>query len=152
MKRPNKPRCRRQRGSSFVELAAGSITLVIMALFTLDISILMLTYSVNDRACRDAARAAATGGDKVTATKLANAILNTYALSSNLISQPVVDTIDYQDYHGKPPAGTCPFVTVTTKAKAKVIAPALFAAMIGDNGLDISKQYTFPIVQLKLAI
>jgi Flp pilus assembly protein TadG len=140
---------RRSSGSAMVELAAGSILIICVALFALDIGTAMVCFGVNDRACRDAARAAAQGSTATEAKTLANSIVQTFQTNSALISSPQVVNVTYNDFNGTPPAGVSPFVTVTTTATARPIAPFnIFGAQAIAKSFPVRKTYAFPIVKL----
>ena len=46
-------------GTMAIELTGGSLFLIVLSLLFVDVSVMMLGFQVNDRACRDACRAAA---------------------------------------------------------------------------------------------
>ena len=143
----------RQRGSLLVELASASVFLLIFVLLSVYLCTLILGAYFNDRACRDAARAAAQGENLAQATELARSVLTGHASSGGFIGQPVLQTpIVYQDYGGAPPARISPFVQVTTKTTVSIpFAPlSLFNSTAFDSrNLAFSQTYTFPIVRVK---
>src|SRR4029453_17067818 len=74
-----KARCHRsQKGSSLAEVAVGAMVMTVMLIFSLDICMAMMLYGVNDRACRDAARAAARASKPEDAENLAKAALKSF--------------------------------------------------------------------------
>ncbi len=143
---------RRCEGTAFAELAVVGLIMTLVVAFVLDIAIALMAFSVVDRACRDAARAAAQGATRDEAQQLATAIANDHLSASPLVTAPIVTNVVYQDFGGNPSPSECPFVEVTTSATASVPAP-LF--MLGTNGggdrpLTLAKKYRFPIVKLKM--
>ncbi len=149
MTRGMKNKNRNCKGTGLAEIAMASLIMIGMALFALNIGAAMISYGVNDRACRDAARAAAQGGSSVEAQNLASKILQSYAQNGNLLRTPSLLGVKYNDFNGTPPEGVSPFVTVTTTMNARSIAPfSLFGAEIVKASFPVSKTYTFPIVKL----
>jgi len=147
MARSNK--IRSNKGTGLAELALGMISVIIIAFFALDIGTAMVSYGVNDRACRDAVRAAAQGQNATEATKLAKQIVKTYETGSGLISKPEVLSVNYNDFAGSPPDGVSPFVTVTTRVTARAVAPLnVFGKPMAGGTFPLTKTYTFPIVKL----
>lgn len=144
---------RSQKGTAFIDLALASGLMIAMAIFSLNICIMIMTYGVNDRACRDAARAAAQGTSATEAEKLARTILRAYQRSnSNFLAQPTIQRIVYNDFGGNPPAGISPVVSVTTVASAKLPAPLeFFGKQIGSDRFSMTKSYTFPVVRMNIA-
>ncbi len=140
---------RNRTGTVFAELAIGCLVCISMSLFALDIGTAMASYSVNDRACRDAARAAAEGSNVTEATNLANRIVQSFASTSPLITSPKVAGVVYKDFGGNPPDGQSPYVTVTCRATARPIAPLkILGLKVIDETFPLVKTYTFPIVKL----
>jgi Flp pilus assembly protein TadG len=145
---------RPQSGHSLIELGAISMFLSVLVIFSVDIGIMMMASSMNDRACRDAARAAAQADTYANALSLAQTALKSYTADGYFVTQPTISTTNfvYQDYAGSPPSNTSPYVSVTTSVQAKVPAPInFFNAKFGANGSYIFTQtYTFPIVRTTL--
>lgn len=141
---------RRQTGSLAVELGVAVLIMIFIVAFSLNICMAMIGYTMNDRACRDAARSAAQGANLTEATTRANRILVTYQKSLPLFRNLKVDSITYTDFGGLPPAGVAPFVTVTTSAISNVPCPVtLFgSSAFGAGTMQFRKSYTFPIVKL----
>jgi Flp pilus assembly protein TadG len=144
----------RRGGHTIIELGAIAVLLVVIAMFSADIGVIVLGTTMNERACRDASRAAAQCSDAVAAQKAAQAALAAYAADGYFVTTPVLNTgsFVYQDFLGSPPADTSPFVTVTTSTQVKVPAPIfLWGASFGSGGtMTFSKTYTFPIVKTQL--
>lgn len=143
---------RNAKGSSLAEVAIASIILIVMALFALNIGTALVCFGLNDRACRDAARAAAQGQTKIEAENLAKQILQSYKQNGTLATTPILLGVKYTDFDGNPPDGTSPFVTVTTRMTAHSMTPlSLFGSPIVGKKFPLTKTYTFPIVKLKVA-
>lgn len=144
---------RTHRGSLLVELACGSVFLLIFVLISVYMSILICGAYFNDRSCRDAARAAAQGEDLAQATRMARAVLQGHAPGGGFVAAPVLQTpIIYQDFGGAPPLQTSPYVQVTTRTAVSIpFAPLQMFGATGfaDRTLSFSQTYTFPIVRLK---
>ena len=152
----------------FVEISAAALFMVVLALLGLDICLAIFGASINDRACRDAARAAAGGNDATKAWSLAYAALQAYKTDGFFITSPVAAAAGtsmpsgypgsgyqyfvYQDFGGSVPVGSTPYVTVTTQTNVRVPAPIFFfgANFVNGNYLNFAQQYTFPIVKTKL--
>jgi hypothetical protein len=143
---------RSQKGTGLAELAVAALILIGIALFALDIGTAVMSFNVNDRACRDAARAAAQGSSKTEAENLAKQIIKSYPAFGDLARNITVVGVNYQDFNGSPPAGTSPFVSVTTRMDCRTIAPlSLFGVEAIKSKFPVQKTYTFPIVRLKVA-
>jgi hypothetical protein len=156
------PRLRSKRnGQSGVdagEVAIASILMVAMAALASDITLLIFANSLNDSACRDAARAAGQNSTSAAALVAAKAQLIMHATDGNFISQPTLTSTQapdfvYNDYTGNPPANTSPYVTVTTGVNVKLpFLLDLFGANFygGSNHTVLfTRRYTFPIVKEK---
>jgi Flp pilus assembly protein TadG len=142
---------RNQKGSGLAEMAVASLILIFMALFTLDIGTAVMCFNVNDRACRDAARAAAQGSDKTEAENLARQIIKSYPQFGPLAKNITVTGVNYVDFNGNPPSGQSPYVAVTTKMDCHSIAPlSVFGVEAIKAQFPVTKTYTFPIVKLKV--
>ena len=153
---------KRGKGLAAVELACGSFFLLVLTLLAIDITILMLGYELNDRACRDACRAAAQQSTPLAAQNAASTILKTHIADGNFVTNPTLLTgpayFQYQDFGGNPSAGN-PTVTVTTECKVKTPVPLTFVGSVfghdGDWTSDqwtFRKRYTFPIVTFNLVL
>lgn len=150
-----KRRARPKTAHSLIELASIAIMLVIVTLLGADIGILMLADSTNERACRDAARAAASANNSATALTLAQTAVVAHQLRNAFVSNPTVDPscFVYQDFGGNPPPNTSPFVEVTTQTSVRLPAPVLFGKAEfnpGNGSMVLRKTYTFPIIKTQL--
>ncbi len=151
-----------RKGMAAVEVACGSFFLLVLTLMAIDVTILMLGYEMNDRAARDACRAAAQQSNLVAAQNAARTILKTHKGDGYFITDPnlLVSAGDfvYQDFGGNPTAGN-PTVTVTTEVHVKTPVPLSFAGNnFGHDGSWVNdswtfrKRYTFPIVAFNLVL
>ena len=145
----SKFRGRKQNGTLLVDLSVACMILVAFAVLALDCGGAVMAFGITDRACRDAARAAAQGSSPSEARQLANAVIRTYANSSGILSSPRVESVTYTDFGGHPPEGSSPFVTVTTSANARVLySLSFFGRDVLAGNFPMRKTYTFPIVKL----
>ncbi|MBX9771107.1 MAG: hypothetical protein K2X29_07035 [Candidatus Obscuribacterales bacterium] len=157
-------RGQRSRGAITVELCIGAFFLIIMTALAIDITLLMLGYETNDRACRNACRSAAQQTTSTKAQAAAAAILSTVAVDGTFLKKPTLSLSGsdwaYQDYNGNPTAGN-PFVRVTSTMQVRTPVPLYFfgVAKFGDADNDkkgdlwtFRKTYTFPIVTFNLVI
>ena len=152
---------RNARASVAVELAVGSFFILTMMLLAIDVTVMMIGFSMNDRACRDAARAAAQCSDATAAQAAARAALMAHKGDGYWITTPILLTggsnFIYSDNGGNaliidPP----PSVTVTTQITCRYPVPInFFGVKFGDNGSglrgtsDFRKRYLFPIVKFQ---
>ena len=139
--------------ASFIEIIASALFLVVLALLGMDICLAIFGCSMNDHACRDAARAASSANSSAKALSLAQAALKMYQPDGYFISQPqlVASGFEYNDFNSAPPPDTSPYVTVTTRCIVRVPAPIFFygATFIKDGQAQFTQRYTFPIVQTR---
>lgn len=148
-------RSRQSAGHVLIEFVCFAFWLLLFMYITVDVCVLLLGASANDRACRDAARAAAHGSNPTEARNLAETSLKAHASGGYFTSQPTLfGTITYQDYAGNPPAQHTPYVVVETQSTAKLpFAPIVWF----NNGFSqsgsytFSRTYTFPIVRFRYA-
>ncbi len=143
------------RGHNLIELSCVLVLLLVVSLLGMDVGVIVMGSSTNERTCRDAARAAAQGSDYATALRLAQAAVVAHPVDGYYLSQPAINATNfvYQDFGGNPPPNTSPFVSVTTSLRVRVPAPVLFAGaeFNPSNGLmTFNKTYTFPIVKTQL--
>ncbi len=153
---------RRSRGSITIEFAVGCMFLLVMSALALDITLLMLAYETNDRACRNACRSAAQQTSTLKAQQAANAVLNNVSVDGVFLKKPTLMTSSpyyiYEDYGGDPRAGN-PFVRISSQMEVRTPVPLNFfgIAKFGDANNDgvgdswtFRKTYTFPIVTFNL--
>jgi Flp pilus assembly protein TadG len=149
---------RSKKGMAALELAMTCGIIVAMSLVCLDVCFLVVASSVNDRACRDAARAASQQDSAAKAQDAARAALMIHRTQSNLVGQPtlVPELFSYVDNGGDPDIPN-PTVTVGTQTTVRMPVPVfLFGVNFGsDSGgnrqsFTFRKVYTFPIVKFNL--
>ncbi|HEY9871623.1 MAG TPA: hypothetical protein V6D08_20875 [Candidatus Obscuribacterales bacterium] len=115
-----------------------------MVLFALDICVLVMAYGINDRACRDAARAAARGRTRDEALAYARSSIRLHDMASLLIQTPQIDESNFSFITSGQPR-----VSVTTRTNTRVPAPIfLVGTKVGEGEVAIAKQYTFPLQRL----
>lgn len=138
--------------ASFIEIIASALFIIILALFGMDICMAIFGATMNDHACRDAARAASGASPAATAQALALTALKAYPTDGHFITTPQLVGFDYHDFGGNPPADTSPYVSVTTKTIVSIPAPIFFfgATFIKDGKAQFLQQYTFPIVKSQM--
>jgi Tfp pilus assembly protein PilE len=145
---------RQSKGTTIIELSIVAGVLVIVSILCANLGVVSLASTVNDAACRDAARAAAQASDSASSLKLAQTVVLSHQTDGYFITQPTVDSSSfvYQDYSGSPPANTSPYVQVTTTSQVKVPGPLFFfGAQFEQSGvLTCSRTYRFPIVRTTL--
>lgn len=145
---------RRAKGHSIIELGILSVLFAVVAIFCVDVCFMLMASQVNERACRDAARAAAQADNYLSSLQLAQAAVASHKADGNYVSSPAVDASSfvYQDFGGNNPASVSPFVSVTTTTNIRVPAPVFFMGqnMGPDGTMQFTKTYTFPIVKTKL--
>lgn len=140
---------RKSAGTAMIELAFAGMVMAMMAAFAIDIGVALLAYGHVDRSARDAARAAAQGANLTEARNLAFLALRTSSVVSPLLDDPIITAMAYRDFHGNPPDGVSPTVTVVVRSKVRVPAPIfIFGNNIGADAYTIQRAYTFPIVRL----
>jgi Flp pilus assembly protein TadG len=159
-----------QSGIGALEVAISAGLMIIIVALALDVTLLNYSFTVNDAACRDAARAMAaqgsvtSGGNPLGAAKAACRMhqtdgyfisqpqLRTAALNTN--GDTVYPVYSYSSYWN-PPVGTTPTVTCTTYVDCRLPVPLLFwgndaSSYFSSNGDKIRfvRRYIFPIVHL----
>lgn len=149
----HKSKPRSNRASVLLELSCSCFIMLVFTILSADLGVLIYGAEFNDRACRDAARAAAQGQDAQQSTRLIRAILKAHQGDGNYITAPTLQHLVYNDYNGNPPPQTAPFVSVTTSTIAKApFAPLMFfqgPVFLENGSFKFSQTYTFPIVKTK---
>lgn len=140
-------------GHVSIELAVTIVFFTVFAFLTADLGYVLYGAYFNDRACRDAARAAAQTSNLTDANRKINAVLRSHRGNPALMSGPSLEgPIVYRDFGGTPPPQTSPFVTVTTTTRINLpLAPITFmgGATFGQSGrVGFTQSYTFPIVRI----
>jgi hypothetical protein len=145
---------KRKSGQSLAELGVVGGLFVMISMLSLNIGLAALGSSSNERACRDAARAAAQGNNTDQAIRLAQASLLAHSADGYFVTRSTLSSSDfvYEDFGGDPPPNTSPYVQVTTTNQVRIPAPFLFpTGQTGSNGLiTFRNTYTFPIVKVQL--
>ena len=141
-------RLRGEKGALIGELTAAIFLLVFFVVLSVHIGIIVYGAFLNDRACRDAVRAAAQAKTQAIATQKATAVLVSHKQSNGYLSSPVLVTpIVYQG--NAPDAQTSPYVQVTTTTTVTLPFPAMnFLSQVfnADSSYKFTQTYTFPIV------
>ena len=113
----NKPRSKkRKHGTSLAEAIVAAIIIVPVALFLLDLGVLILASSINDKAVKTATRAAANQSDAPSAWSAANVSLASFK------SSPIVKSLTIQSFVF-PPANALETVSITTRIVVKLPVP-----------------------------
>ncbi|MBX9720190.1 MAG: hypothetical protein K2X81_02250, partial [Candidatus Obscuribacterales bacterium] len=145
---------KRAKGSTLIELSMLSVLFVVIGALAVDVGYIIMGSEQNDRACRDAARAAAQADNYGTALQMAKAAVVAHKADGYYVTSPLVDpsAFTYQDFAGSPPPSTSPFVSVTTTCKVRVPAPIFFlgASFEPSGKMLFTKTYVFPIVKTQL--
>lgn len=143
----------RTEGYLSFEIPAVSMLFLVFAFLSADMGYVLYGADFNDRACRDAARAAAQTTNLTDAIKKVNAVLQSHKGNALVMSGPsLYGPVVYQDFGGSPPAQTSPFVQVTTTTTINLpFSPIHFdGATFGASGnMSFTQSYTFPIVRFK---
>lgn len=152
---------RNRKGSLLLEFTATSIFLLGFALVTIDMAFLLYGANINDKACRDACRAAAQANNAGTARQLADATISAQRLAGDTIGQsivtrPVITSLVYQDFGAqRPPLGflrpdRSPFVQITTQCNSTLpFAPPSLLGNVIPGSFTFRQTYTFPIVLIQ---
>ncbi|HEY9778248.1 MAG TPA: hypothetical protein V6C81_31085 [Planktothrix sp.] len=149
----NSSRSRSKRGIGCLELGLSSFLMVVCSALGLNMTLMVMGMSLNDSACRDAARAAAQQSTSALALKSAQAQLLVHATDGSFISQPSLSSTAspdfvYNDYSGNPPTNASPYVTVSTIVAIRLPFPMLFFSQrVATNSLNFKRTYTFPIIK-----
>ncbi|MDZ4837106.1 MAG: hypothetical protein SGJ27_25255 [Candidatus Melainabacteria bacterium] len=144
---------RKLSGIAAIEIACGLVLIMVISLLAVDITILLLGYDFNDRACRDACKAASKQSSSVAAQTAASSTLKSHKADGNFVTDPILLTgagdFNYQSFGL---TGGSSSVTVTTECKVKTPVPLTFVGNVfGErtNGKDATwtfrKRYTLPI-------
>lgn len=152
--KPGTTAVRGRTGHLSIELASTLCFFSIFAFLCADLGYVLYGAYFNDRACRDAARAAAQTSTLTDAQKKVDSVLQSHQGNPMFLTGPALSApIVYQDYGGSPPPQTSPFVTVQTTDTIKLpFAPIVFfdGATFGASGnVSFTQAYTFPIIRTK---
>jgi hypothetical protein len=149
----------RSTGQLVIELASTCIFLMVFIVVSVDIGLLLYGANINDKACRDACRAAAQANNEIDARKMAEAILSGQRLAGDTMGKGIVTRpsipagtagLTYVDFNGTPAPDESPYVTVTTECNSTLpfAPPELLGSTLNHN-VTFRQSYTFPIVKLK---
>ena len=84
----------RRKGQSIIELGAGLLVLIPIVLSIFDLAILVIAVQVNDTACREAARIAASGDPGSASTRANSVIARANSTSSGMVSNFRIISVD----------------------------------------------------------
>ncbi len=107
-------RRRKSKGTSIVESALAAILLVPIALAILDLIVIVVANSMNDTACKNAARAAANQSEGAQAFNAAKKSLES-SKASTIVKSIVFEIFDWQGLDGN--------VTCSTKMVVRLPVP-----------------------------
>lgn len=111
-------RRRSRKGASLIESALAALILIPIALAVLDLMVIVAANSMNDTACKNAARAGANQPDGPSAQKAADKSLDSFQTSG------IVKSIVIEDYNYTGPKGVFS-VTTSMVVNAPVPFPGL---------------------------
>lgn len=144
----------RTGGHVLIEVSMLAVLFVVMGALSVDACYMIMGSEVNDRACRDAARAAASADNYITSLQFARTAVIPHAGDGTYVGSPQVEASSfvYEDFAGNPPPETSPYVSVTTKCIIRVPAPIFFlgSAFLSSGSMQFTKTYVFPIVKTQL--
>ncbi|MDZ4834748.1 MAG: hypothetical protein SGJ27_13305 [Candidatus Melainabacteria bacterium] len=147
---------RRAPGACCLEITITAFLMCVFSVVGLDTTLIILGMSLNDAACRDAARAAAKQSSADKAIQAAQSQLRVHCADGYWITQPVLESCSapnfvFNDFGNHPPPNTSPYVTVTTTITIKCPAPIVFfgADFVKDGAITYSRRYTYPIIKVK---
>lgn len=145
---------RNSGGTALIELACVAVMLAVVTVLSVDIGIMLLAFNVNDRACRDAARAAGGGTDYASALRLAQSSVCMHKTSGSFIGQPTVDTAQFGYYDSGLPTNCSPYVSCTTNISVRLPATIYYAGakLDASGAMTFSRKYTYPIIKLTLVL
>jgi hypothetical protein len=153
MKKLHLSRNSNSSGFSFMEVAISSFLVMVLAVVAINISILVFACALNDKACRDAVRAAAQQPTSSKAQNFALASVKNHKTDGFFISPVQMTNFNYNDFGGAPPpAGQCPYVQVTTSVNVTLPAPVIFFGSSMTNHMTFSQIYTSPIIKTKVVM
>lgn len=139
------------KGSVAIEISAGALVSIGIMALALNVCFAMLAYGVNDRACREAARAAAQQSSLAAASSVAKYVVNGFNQSNSALGKIQVSKVVFTDFNGTPPEDQSPFVSVTTSSTVATPAPIeFFGSKVFGKSIPVQKTYTFPIVRLNV--
>jgi Flp pilus assembly protein TadG len=149
----------RSTGQLVIELASTCVFLLIFVLVSVDIGLLLYGAHINDKACRDACRAAAQTNNATDARRVAEAVLSGQRLAGDTVGKGIVTRptipagaagLTYVDYNGTPAPDESPYVTVVTECNSTLpFAPPELLGHSMNQSFTFRQSYTFPIVRVR---
>ncbi len=138
---------RQGRGNMSVEVAITATLFVIFTILGFDMLTVAFGYSILDSAARDAARAAASTGNKADGLLAAQQAVLSHRTDGYFVVQPTVSESIPTDFVYYTPAKGSPFVTVTTRSQLRIQTPvSFFGAYLANGQFPVARSYTFPIL------
>jgi hypothetical protein len=130
-----------------VEVAITATLFVIFTILGFDMLTVAFGYSILDSAARDAARAAASTGNKADGLIAAQQAVLSHRTDGYFVMQPTVSELIPADFVYDTPAQGSPFVTVTTRSQLRIQTPvSFFGAYLANGVFPVARSYTFPIL------
>lgn len=145
---------RKSRGQVALELAVACLLFLPICMLGFCMITCEIASSINDRACRNAARAAADASNRDASLTRAQAVLAASRTTGALYGPVSLDTSKFvfEDFDGTPPPNTEPYISVTTVMPCVIPAPiSILGNKVGiSQTANFTRTYKFPIVKLKL--
>ena len=150
--------CRAKTGQGIVELVTALVCLVPVGLVLIDLGVVAIGAGINDAACRDAARAAASGApselsladnrsigsDKSPYLRAQSVIKKIYATNVPAKIRPAIEAVE--SIKDVPPAeaGGAVDGEVSVKTTIDIYPPFIVGKVIGDGGIALSAKHIVP--------
>ncbi|MBX9573990.1 MAG: hypothetical protein K2X77_34155 [Candidatus Obscuribacterales bacterium] len=96
MQKVSETKRRRSRGQSLVEVLVGSMVLIPIALFGIDLCVIVLANTANDSLAKTAARAAANQGSRQEANAAASKCVDQFKKSSLIVDVQLSQDFNYE--------------------------------------------------------
>jgi len=146
----------RAKGQSLVELAAGLMVFIPMILLLIDCSVIMIGVSVNEAACRDAARAASSGSSPSTSSagthtvvpssipyQRAVAVIKNMYSGAGLVS--ISTTLAMTESLNSPTVSGAPLTgEVSVETTASVTPPFLIRVFVENGAYTFKSSQSYP--------
>lgn len=149
---------KRQRGQGLAEVVAVLICVVPVVLLVIDAGMIAIGAGINDSACRDAARAAASGppsmleiGQRLVGSgksphdRASSVVKRIYATNLPMKLRDNIETIETVIDVPPQPAGGAVDGQVSVKTTIDVYPPFLAGAVIGPKGISLKSTHIVPI-------
>lgn len=136
---------RRRSGTIALDVVVGTMLVIPMTFFAIDLTFLLVGGGSNDAACRDASRAAGTADSKPLALTAAVLACSAHLTDGILVTQPHVD--DSKFSFAEDPAAPIPYASVVTNCD---ISLSMLKALAGDgsSSFGLRRRYVFPALSL----